>query len=344
MTSREKIQCIANRSSNGSFGFWTGNPHPDTIEIYLKKLNFTDREELYQYLNDDCRWIRPDEVYNHPEGKPMFDVLGGKERISLNQPGVFAECESLQEIEDFPWPNPEHLDFIDALKQIRQHPDKAVFTGCWSPFFHRMCDFFGMDNYFVKMYTDPIIVEAVTEHVVDFFVEANTRFFEVLKDEADYFFFGNDFGSQQDLLISPKLFKKFVLPGFKRLIDVAKKYDKKVLLHSCGAIAKVIPMLIEAGIDALHPLQAKAVGMEAENLKQFKNEIAFVGGVDTQELLIHATSWEIKDEVYRLRDVLGPNLVVSPSHEAILPNVPLENVIAMAEAARIPILASSSRA
>ncbi|MFW5981408.1 MAG: uroporphyrinogen decarboxylase family protein, partial [bacterium] len=93
-------------------------------------------------------------------------------------------------------------------------------------------------------------------------------------------------------------------------------------------------MLIDAGIDALHPLQAQAKGMDAESLaREFKKDIAFVGGVDTQHLLIHATPQEIKDEVKRLRDILGPNLVVSPSHEAVLPNVPLANVEAMAEAA-----------
>ncbi len=192
-----------------------------------------------------------------------------------------------------------------------------------------------MENYFVKMYTDPGVVEAVTEHVVDFFCEANDRFFKYTGDKADTFFFGNDFGTQLDLLVSPEAFKKFILPGLKKLIAVAKKYNKKVLLHSCGSIYKVIPYLIEAGVDALHPLQAKAANMDAATLaREFKNDIAFVGGVDTQELLVHAKPSKIKEEVYRLKDLFGPSLIVSPSHEAILPNVPLENVIAMAEAAK----------
>jgi uroporphyrinogen decarboxylase len=178
-------------------------------------------------------------------------------------------------------------------------------------------------------------VEALTNRFVDFYLEANKRLFEQLGDDADVFFFGNDFGTQLDLLISPEDFKRFVLPGFVKLIDLAHKYGKKAFLHSCGSIIKAIPMMIDAGMDALHPLQALAAGMDAENLsRNFKGKIAFVGGVDTQQLLVHATPDQVRDDVRRIKRLLGPNLVVSPSHEAILPNVPLENVLAMAEAAR----------
>jgi len=335
MDSREKIGRIFALASDGTAGFWTGNPHADTLRMYLERLGFSQAEELYRHLGDDCRWIPADSAYRHPEGRPMFDVLGGKRRVSLSQPGCFAECGSVQEVEAYPWPDPDYLDFSRVIARIEQHRDKAVFTGLWSPFFHIVCDFFGMENYFIKMHTDPVIVEAVTEHVVDFYVEANERFFRELGDEEGIFFFGNDFGTQVDLLISPAAFRRFVLPGFRRLIEVARKYDRKVLLHSCGAVSRVIPILIDAGINGLHPLQAKARGMDAESLsRRFKRDIAFVGGVDTQHLLIHATPARVKDEVHRLRDTLGPNLIVSPSHEAILPNVPLENIEAMAEAAR----------
>ena len=108
----------------------------------------------------------------------------------------------------------------------------------------------------------------------------------------------------------------------------------KVLLHSCGSIYRVIPRLIDAGVDALHPIQAQAANMDAKTLsREFKDKIVFVGGVDTQQLLPQATPGQVKDEVHRLRDLFGPNFVVSPSHESILPDVPWENVQAMAEAA-----------
>lgn len=335
MNSRQKANSIFSRTGSGEVGFWTGAPHEKTKEIYLHKLGLQNMEELFKYLGDDCRFLPADSAYMHPEGWPAFDPSGGKQRGSLSGAGCLADCESFQEIEDFPWPNPDYLDFTAILDEIRLVPDKMVLTGFWSPFFHIVSDYLGMENYFIKMHTEPEIVEAITEHVLDFLEAANDRFFRAAGDDVDTFFFGNDFGTQMDLLVSPDLFKRFILPGMKRLINIAKKHKKKVMLHSCGSIYRVIPMLIDAGIDVLHPLQAKAANMDAVTLaREFKNDLAFVGGIDTQELLIYAKPDQIKDEVRRIRDILGPNLIISPSHEAILPNVPVENIIAMAEAAR----------
>jgi len=333
--SRTLVRAIFDLSASESGAFWTGNPHPETARLYLERLGFSEREQLFRLLHDDCRWVMAENGYRHPAGRPMFSVPAPEERITLSQPGPLADCNSLREVDGYPWPDPDHFDFSDVLAEIRSHADKAVFTGMWSPFFHIVADLFGMENYFVRMHTDPHIVEAVTARVVDFCCEANRRFFTALGGEADVFFFGNDFGTQLDLLVSPDDFRRFVLPGFRRLIDGAKSFGKKVLLHSCGSVYKVIPMLIDAGIDGLHPLQARAADMNAEKLaREFGAHIAFVGGVDTQQLLIHGAPVDVREEVRRLRDVFGPNFIVSPSHEAILPNVPLDNIVAMAEAAR----------
>jgi len=335
MTSREKVLRILDKRHDGEPAFWTGNPKPETMSSYLKESGLSTEEELFVALGDDVRWIAADRGYRHPEGQPPFDPLGGRPRQSLSQSGVFAETDDLSDIDKHPWPNPDYLDFSSVYEAIEQHSDKAVWTGMWSPFFHDVADHFGMDNYFMAMIFRPEIVDAVTNRILDYYEEANRRFFAGLGGRADTFFFGNDFGTQLDLLISPEMFERFVLPGMKRLIAIAKSYGKKVVLHSCGSIFRVIPALIDAGIDGLHPLQARARGMDAESLaREYKDSIAFVGGVDTQHLLVNGTPQEVAEDVRRLRDTYGPNFVVSPSHEALLPNVPFANVRAMAAAAK----------
>lgn len=106
------------------------------------------------------------------------------------------------------------------------------------------------------------------------------------------------------------------------------------MLHSCGSIYRIIPDLIDAGVDALHPIQAAAAGMSAKDLAQYKNDLVFVGGIDAQTFFVDATPQQIADEVKRVREILGPNYIVSPSHEEILPNVPAANMLAMAKAAK----------
>lgn len=336
MTSREKVRAIFDRKSNGEGAMWTGHPNDATVPLFAKAYGIEPtREAIFQYLQDDCRWIVADAGYHHPQGQPIFNTAWGMEgRDSLSAEGCFADAESPKDLEKYPWPDVKYLDFTDVYAEIEKFPDKMVFTGMWACFFHIVSDFLGMENYFIKMYENPAVVEALTERVTDFFVQANDKFLSGLGDRADVMFFGNDFGTQLDLFVSPEMFRKFILPSFKRLIAVGKKYNKKIMLHSCGSIYRIIPDLIDAGVDILHPIQAQATGMSADDLKQFKNDLAFVGGIDAQSFFVNATPEEIKQEVRRVRRVLGPNIVISPSHEEVLPNVPAANILAMAEASR----------
>ncbi len=332
MNSRERIRSIVAGAPADRCGLWLGNPHEDTWPLLHEYFGTSTKEELRCKLNDDFRWIAPWSAYKHPEGKPMFDMQ--RKGDGLSAAGVFAECEDVQEVIEFEWPDPNHLDFSDVLQQLRDTGEVYRASGFWCPFFYEVANFFGMENYFVKMHTHPEVVHAVTRSVVDFYLEANARFFAVADGLVDAFFFGNDFGTQLDLLISPEAFKEFVFPYFRQLTELGHQYGLQVILHSCGAIKKVIPDLIDLGIDALHPLQARATNMNAEVLAaQFKGQVAFIGGIDTQDLLVNGTPEAVEIDVRRVKAVLGPCFVVSPSHEAVLPNVPPENLLAMAKTA-----------
>jgi len=333
MNSRERIRAIVAGEEADRCGFWLGQPHVDTWPIYLKAFGQPDRKSLRELLGDDVRWMPlGDFAYRHPLGKPIFDMQRrGKE---LCAGGAFADTETVQEVEDFDWPNPDYLDFSQILESLRNSGDLYRASGFWSPFFHNVADFMGMENYFVRMYTHPEVVHAVTRHVVDFYLAANKRFFEEAGDLVDAYFFGNDFGTQHALLVSPEQFDEFIAPYFRELTALARSFGYRVILHSCGAIHRVIPSLLDMGVDALHPLQAKAQDMDADSLaRDFKGRVAFVGGIDTQDLLVNGSPADVRADVRRVKAVLGPRLVVSPSHEALLPNVSPENVRAMAEAA-----------
>jgi len=335
MTSRELLKNIIALEPAPRCGFWLGNPHADTWPILHRYFGTKSEENLRRKLGDDYRWISPSfaaSTFRHPRSRGIFAFGGSKE--SHGQAGPLAGIEDPAALDRFDWPDPALLDFKETLNKLREAGSYYRASGLWSPFFHDIMDLFGLEQYFTKMYTHAEVVEAATDRVCRFYFDGNERFFDAAGDLIDGFFFGNDFGTQLDLMLSLPLFDRFILPWFCRFTAQAKRRGYQVILHSCGSIHRVIPRLIAAGVNCLHPLQAKAGNMDAETLaRDFGGRIAFLGGLDTQRVLNMGTPDEVKAEVRRVKRLLGPHLIVSPSHEAILPDVPPGNVAAMAEAA-----------
>jgi len=318
-------------------GFWLGMPDQQTWPILHRYFGTESEEELRLQLGDDCRWICPQfsaGVYQDPHGRAIFDPLMKRENTSLGCAGPLANCETLAEVAAYPWPDVQYLHFDSCLNKLQNAGDVYRFSGMWTCFYHDLIGLFGMEEYMMKMYTDPDIVKTATDRVCEFYYAANEKFFAEAGDMVDGYFFGNDFGTQLSLICGPDQLDEFIMPWFRRFTAQGKEHGYQVILHSCGSIFNYIDRLIDAGINCLHPLQAKAANMEAERLAaQFKGRIAFMGGIDTQYLLSHGTPEEIMADVRRVKTALGPNLIVSPSHEAILPDVPPANVEAMAKAA-----------
>jgi uroporphyrinogen decarboxylase len=250
---------------------------------------------------------------------------------------VFANCEDTEEIHKYHWPTIADCDFTETIKEIDRTVEagQAVLCSTWGSIFSNTWNFFGMENCMVKMYTDPDQVKAVTGHLTDFYLAANEELFSQAGKKIDSIFIGIDLGSQLDLLVSPETFEEFLLPFIKKLLDQARRYGLHTTLHSCGSIYRVIPQLIAAGVEVLHPIQSLARNMDAPGLaEKYNGKIVFMGGIDTQHILPFGTPEEVKAEVRRVKKLLGPNYIVCASHETLLPNVPPENVAAMAEAAR----------
>jgi uroporphyrinogen decarboxylase len=131
-------------------------------------------------------------------------------------------------------------------------------------------------------------------------------------------------------MLSPELLQQFVYKGTKQLIDQAHSYGYKVIHHSCGSIADIIPDLIDLGVDAIHPIQALAAGMDAKELKEkHEGKMSFCGGVDAQNLLVNGSPEEVSKKVKELKELFPTGLIISPSHEAILTDISPANVEAL---------------
>jgi uroporphyrinogen decarboxylase len=209
----------------------------------------------------------------------------------------------------------------------------AVMGIVWSAHFQDTCAAFGMETALVKMITEPEMYNAVCNKVIEFYLKANEIYYEATKGKLDAVLIGNDLGSQTALMLSPDMIRKFVLPGTEKFVEQAKSYGLKVIHHSCGAIYDIIPDLIIAGVDVIHPIQALAKGMEPQRLKDnFGDKVSFCGGVDAQELLVNGTPKEVTNKILELKQIFNTGLIISPSHEAILPDIRPENIKALYDA------------
>jgi uroporphyrinogen decarboxylase len=127
------------------------------------------------------------------------------------------------------------------------------------------------------------------------------------------------------------MFREFVAPYLREMVDCIHRLGAKVLFHSCGLIRPLIAELITLGIDVLDPIQPVGPEMSPEQLKaEFGDRMCFHGGIDMQHLLPYGSTQDIRAEVRRYCDVLGSEggYILAPAH-LFQPDVPPENILAV---------------
>jgi len=317
---------------------WLGLPVPAAEPALMKYFGVTNMDNLRTWLDDD---IYPIEVpYDDPPSNHIAcafkfsktDHLDKPDERTLTAPGFFEDYSDVADIDKFAWPDPAlHLDREESKRRAEAAPAGRIKMGIlWSAHFQDACSAFGMEHALMTMLTNPEMFRAVINRITDFYLKANEIFYESTKGLLDAVLIGNDFGSQYSLMVHPDNLREFVFTGTKRLIEQAKSYGLTVIHHSCGSIFPVIRDLSDVGADIIHPIQALAYQMDAPNLKKhFYGKIAFCGGVDAQYLLVNGTPDDVTAKVRELMEVFPTGLIISPSHEAILPDIPPANIKAM---------------
>lgn len=342
MNSLERFYATVNREPVDRPAAWLGMPDIFAQPALFKHYGVENFHELKLAVGDDFYAVEvPYESPNASAIYAAFDwYMDGNvdaEERTLTTPGCFAEAEELEDLEFFQWPDPaEYIDVEECKRRVALAPDDKVCLGMmWSAHFQDTCAAFGMENALMNMIANPEIYEAVDAKIMEFYLKANEIFYEATKGRLNAVLIGNDMGSQRGLMLSPDMVRRFIIPGCKKLVEQAHSYGLKVIYHSCGSIVDIIPDLIEAGVDIIHPIQALAAGMEPQGLKdKFGDKVSFCGGVDTQDLLVNGTPEDVQKKVKELRTIFPTGLIISPSHEAILPDIPPANIQALFDEAQ----------
>ncbi len=341
MNSRDRVLAAFAHEEPDRVPVWCGA----SDEFWVKATSELglDDEGLRLRLGDDFR-----RVYAIHGGLDMpisegatYRTVFGIERAGLGygQPLSHPLADAtLAEVHDYPWPDPDWIDVSGIAEYAaRWNGEYAVLGGDWSPFWHDLIDLLGMETMYLKMYDEPEFVDAVLGHIVDFYAAVSGRIFDAASDALDIFFIGNDFGSQRGPLLSEEMFCRFLLPHLARLVDMGHAYRLKVMLHCCGGMAELIPAMIAVGLDGLHALQPCCAGMEPRRLKQeFGDKILLNGAIDSHHVLIEGTPKSVRETTRETLEIMMPGggYVAGASHDTILEETPVENVLAMFDAVR----------
>lgn len=257
-----------------------------------------------------------------------------------------AEATTIAEIEAYELPTVSDEGWA-WLRHKAQHlfesTDKAIMGHFGGNILEAAQNLRGWDRYMIDMAADPKLAQALAQKLADHYVDILPRYLDAVGDHIQIIQMGDDLGTQAGPQMSPRMYRQIIKPAHQQVYQFVKDYSKAqgrpapyIFLHSCGSIYKLMPDLIEAGVDIFNPVQISARDMEPQRLKrEFGQQVTFWGGgANTQHVLPNATPQEVRAHVRELIEIFAPGggFVFCQVHN-IQANVPPENVVAMFEAA-----------
>ena len=348
MTSRDRVLAAFAHQEPDHVPCWLG-ASPEWMERAAQRAGLPDEESLRQHLGDDfrrvfSRYAGPDHAHplrglKHPEAtyRTPFGIERHGYGYGMPLCSPLKDATTVAEIDAYPWPDPAWVDVSHIRAEAMRFGGRyAILGGEWSPFWHDVIDLMDFEPMVYAMMDYPAVVDACLKQTADYYLAVSRRIFEAAGDAIDIFFIGNDFGAQNGPMIGPDLFRRFLLPQLRRFVDLGREFGKLVLLHSDGSLRSLLPDLIDAGFDGIQSIQPYCHGMELGALKRdFGDRITFVGCVDSQAL-IEGTAGQARELTRQVLSTMmhGGGFIASPSHDYLLPETPVDNVLVMYETIR----------
>ncbi|MBI5819168.1 MAG: methyltransferase [Verrucomicrobia bacterium] len=224
----------------------------------------------------------------------------------------------------------------EGARKLRQQTGRAI-IGLFGGNQLEMGQFlYRNDNFFMLLAGEPERAHDFLDRITAMYLGNLEKFLSAVGDSIDIIVFGDDLGMQTGPQISPAMYREFFKPRHQRLWSRAKQLAPvKVMLHCCGGVRELMPDLIEAGLDAINPVQISCRGMDAAGLKKdFGRDLTFWGGgCDTRDLLPLGTPEQVRRHVLEQLRILAPGggFVFQQVHN-ILANIPPHNIVAMLDA------------
>jgi len=311
-------------------------------------------EETMRRLHSDVRGVldlEPEQIRKRNcERDPHSDYIdswgSGQTEISPGDwfPSVhpLPEARTAEDLDAYQgWPDmgdPTRIAHVrENSRCLAEENQFAILATPWLLFpFERAYAMQGMETFLLNMAQDPDFARALLEKIALYCKQLMGHFLEELGDNVDIIKIGDDLGTQKSLMISPKMYREILKPVHADFISFIKARTKaKIFFHSDGDVAPLIEDFIEMGVDILNPIQTSAGSMsDLPSLKKrFGRNIVFCGGIDTHRILPFGTTEEVRQEVRRVMQIIGPGggCMIGAVH-TVMNDVPPENVLAMVDA------------
>jgi uroporphyrinogen decarboxylase len=259
-------------------------------------------------------------------------------------PGIhpLAEARTVADLEHYQgWPDmtdPTRIAHVaETARRLAAENQYAILATPWLLFpFERAHAMQGMEPFLLNMAMDPDFARALLEKIAAYCKQLMGRFLQELGDNVDIIKIGDDLGTQKSLMISPKMYRAILKPVHADFISFIKARTRaKIFFHSDGDVAPLIEDFIDIGVDILNPIQTSAGSMSdlASLKKRFGRNIVFCGGIDSHRILPFGSVAEVRQEVRRVMQILGPGggCMIGAVH-TVMNDVPPENVLAMVDA------------
>lgn len=247
-----------------------------------------------------------------------------------------AHANSPKDILDYPFPDPnDSRRYQFAAQTVKEYGrSHAIIGELETTIFETAWYLVGLEKLLMDMAERKPYVDVLFDRILEINITIGKKLIEL---GADIIWAGDDFGTQDGLIMSPATWRHYFKPRISRLFQAFRttRSDIKIAWHSCGSVVPLIPEFIELGLDILNPIQPLARGMDPVFLKkEYGGRLCFFGGIDIQNLLPHGTPDQIRAEVKRISGILGAGggFILAPAHN-IQDDTPVENIMAFFTAA-----------
>ncbi len=344
MNSKERVK-LALEHRNSDRVPITFDAQPEVYDALYAHFGTVSKKKLFDSLDVDTWMLIPDNFSFSDEELAKTDIQtskwGYKSKLtSYGEGGTYSEIfhfplagkDEIDDLRRYPWPSPQSFDYSKFKKGIADNSERAIIgVPSWGPY-HTASFIRGMEDIMLDFGFRRDYLEILLGTISEIMLESLDILLDNHGDGIDIVYIADDYCSQQGSLFSPDDFRRFIMPYLRKVADKTHARGKKFLLHVCGSVRNLIPLIIEAGVDALEPLQTRATGMDPYELKkEFGKDLCFYGGMDLQHVLCKGSVQDVENEARRLIDILWQDggYIFGPGHTYIQIDAPLENILAM---------------